>query len=150
MVGVPQQLVHFICAVGRAENVHFFAGHFLRAEPRLIQAAGLGAREVRRQQRVQIVVAERLLRQQHLAPGTMGQPAQNLRVAGQGSFIQQVAGRGQGGKFRRHCAVDSRKRRPCVALRHQSTRTGSWFSLRGRPYLSSASRNGSGLNSSTV
>ncbi len=43
MVGVPQQLVHFICAVGRAENVHFFAGHSLRAEPRLKQAAGLGA-----------------------------------------------------------------------------------------------------------
>ena len=150
MVSVPQQLVHFICAVGRAENVHFFAGHFLRAEPRLKQAAGLGACEVRCQQRVQIVVAERLLRQQHLAPGTTGQPAQNLRVAGQGSFIQQVAGRGKGGKFRRHCAVDGRKRRPCVELCHQSTRTGSWFSLRGRPYLSSASRNGSGLNSSTV
>ena len=82
--------------------------------------------------------------------GTTGEPAQNLRVAGQGSFIQQVAWRGKDGKFRRHCAVDGRKRRPCVALRHQSTRTGSWFSLRGRPYLSSASRNGSGLNSSTV
>ena len=150
MVGIAQQLVHLVRAVGGAEYMDFFAGHLLGTQPCLKQAAGLGARQVRRQQGIQVIVAERLLRQQHPAAGALCQPAQNLRVTGQRGLVQQIAGCGQGGKFRRHCAADGRKWRPCIALYHQSTRTGLWFSLRGRPYLSSASRNGSGLNSSTV
>ena len=150
MVGIAQQLVHLVRAVGGAEYMDFFAGHLLGTQPCLKQAAGLGASQVRRQQGIQVIVAERLLRQQHPAAGALCQPAQNLRVAGQGGLVQQVAGRWQGGKFRRHRAADGRKRRPCIVQCHQSTRTGLWFSLRGRPYLSSASRNGSGLNSSTV
>ena len=43
-----------------------------------------------------------------------------------------------------------RKGRAAVAHPHQSTRAGLWLSERGRPYLSSASRYGSGSNSSTV
>ena len=150
MVGVPQQLVHFVRTVGGAEYMDFFAGHFLSAQPRLKQAAGLGARQVRCKQGIQVIVAERLLCQQYPAAGALCQPAQNFRVVAQRIFIQQIAGCGQGGKFRRHRAADGRKRRPCIVQCHQSTRTGLWFSLRGRPYLSSASRNGSGLNSSTV
>ena len=52
MVGILQQFFHFVRAVGRAEDMNFFAGHFLRAQPRFKQAAGFGARQVRRQQRV--------------------------------------------------------------------------------------------------
>ena len=149
MVGIAQQLVHLVRAVGGAKDMHL-AGHLFGTQPCFKQAAGLGARQVRRQQRIQVIVAERLLRQQHPAAGALCQPAQNFRVAAQRIFIQQIAGCGQGGKFRRHRAADGRKRRPCIVQCHQSTRTGLWFSLRSRPYLSSASRNGSGLNSSTV
>ena len=150
MVGIAQQLVHLVRAVGGAKDMHLTAGHLLGTQPCFKQAAGLGARQVRRQQGIQVIVAERLLCQQYLAAGALCQPAQNFRVAAQRIFIQQIAGCGQGGKFRRHRAADGRKRRPCIVQCHQSTRTGLWFSLRGRPYLSSASRNGSGLNSSTV
>ena len=52
MVSILQQFFHFVRTVGRAEDMNFFAGHFLRAQPRFKQAAGFGARQVRRQQRV--------------------------------------------------------------------------------------------------
>ena len=128
----------------------FLAGHLFRTQAGFKQAAGFGTGQVWRQQGVAVIIAERLLGQQHLAAGALGQTAQNFRVAGQGVFIQQVAGGRQFFQFRRDGSAECRKRRPHIPLVHQSTSTGLWFSLRGRPYLSSASRNGSGLNSSTV
>ena len=150
VVGIAQQLIHLVCTVGGAEHVHLPAGHFLRAQPRLKQAAGLGARQMLCQQRVKIIVAERLLRQQHLAAGARRQCAKDFGILRQRALVYQVTGGRQGGKLRPGIPAECRKRRPRIALRHQSTSTGLWFSLRGRPYLSSASRNGSGLNSSTV
>ena len=91
-----------------------------------------------------------LLGQQDLAACPLLHAQQDLAVAAQPGFIQQVAGGRQFFQFRRDGSAECRKRRPHIPLVHQSTSTGLWFSLRGRPYLSSASRNGSGLNSSTV
>ena len=150
MVRVLHQFIHFVRTVGRAEHMDFLAGHLFRTQAGFKQAAGLGTGQVWRQQGVAVIIAECLLGQQHLAAGALGQAAQNFRVAGQGVFIQQVAGGRQFFQFRRDGSAECRKRRPHIPLVHQSTSTGLWFSLRGRPYLSSASRNGSGLNSSTV
>ena len=47
MVGIAQQLVHFVRTVGGAEYMDFFTGHLLSAQPCFKQAAGLGARQVR-------------------------------------------------------------------------------------------------------
>ena len=150
MVGVAQQLVHLVVAVGGAENVYLAAGHLLGAKAGFVQTAGLGAGKVRRQQRIQVVVAERLLRQQNFAARALRQCAQQFGIAAQRPFVQQVAGCGQGVQRGGQNAAQRRKRRAGIRRGHQSTSAGAKFSLRGRPYLSSASRNGSGLNSSTV
>ena len=100
MVGPAQQFFHLVVAVGRAENMDFLAGHLLGAQAGLKQAAGLGAGQMGCQHRVEVIVAEGLLRQQHLAAGALGQIAQDPGVAGQGPLVQQVAGGGQGCKVR--------------------------------------------------
>ena len=94
MVRVLHQFIHFVRTVGRAEHMDFLAGHLFRTQAGFKQAAGLGTGQVWRQQGVAVIIAECLLGQQHLAAGALGQAAQNFRVAGQGVFIQQVAGVG--------------------------------------------------------
>ena len=75
---------------------------------------------------------------------------QDLAVAAHPGFIQQIAGGGQGSQCSLREVRQPRKGRAGVGQPHQSTRAGAWLSERGRPYLSSASRYGSGSNSSTV
>ena len=127
-----------------------FLRQFFSAQTALVQAAGLGARKVRGQHRVDVKVGERLLRQQNLAAGALLHAKQNLTIAAQLPFVQQVAGGGQGGQRFVRKLCQPHKGRAGVSQPHQSTRAGLWLSERGRPYLSSASRYGSGSNSSTV
>ena len=92
------------------------------------------------QQRVEVEVRERLLRQQDLAAGALLHPQQDLAVAAQLAFVQQVAGGGQGSEGFLRQLRQPREGRAGVSQPHQSTRAGAWLSERGRPYLSSASR----------
>ena len=123
---------------------------FFPAQAALVQAAGLGTRQIGRQHRVNVEVGKSLLRQQNAAAGALLHPQQNFAVAAQLGFVQQVAGGGQAVKLLLGQVCQPRKRRAAVAHPQQSTRAGAWLSERGRPYLSSASRYGSGSNSSTV
>ena len=91
-----------------------------------------------------------LLGQQDLAACPLLYAQQDLAVAAQPGFIQQVAGGGQGSQCSLREVRQPRKGRAGVGQPHQSTRAGAWLSERGRPYLSRASRYGSGSNSSTV
>ena len=150
VVRVVQQLGELVCPVGGAEHMILFLRQFFSAQTALVQAAGLGARKVRGQHRVDVKVGERLLRQQNLAAGALLHAKQNLTIAAQLPFVQQVAGGGQGGQRFVRKLCQPQKGRAGVSQPHQSTRAGLWLSERGRPYLSRASRYGSGSNSSTV
>ena len=131
MIRVPQQFSEFILPVGSAENVHLFPRHFLRAEPCLIQAAGLGSGKTGCQERIEIIVGESLLGKQDPAPGAFRHRGQDLSVCLQPFFVNHVAGRPEGGKAVRRVAAG--KPFEHFALFHQSTSTGLKFSLRGRP-----------------
>ena len=122
----------------------------LPAKAALVQAAGFGACQIGRQHRVEIKVGKGFLRQQDAAAGALLHPQQNFAVAAQLCFVQQIAGRGQRGQCFLCQVCKARKGRAAVVHLHQSTRAGLWLSERGRPYLSRASRYGSGSNSSTV
>ena len=84
------------------------------------------------------------------AAGALLHPQQKFAVAAQLPFVQQVAGGGQRGKRFPRKVCKARKGRAGIGQPHQSTSAGLWLSERGRPYLSRASRYGSGSNSSTV
>ena len=140
VVGAAQQLVEFVGPERGTEDMIFLVRQLFLAEAALVQAAGLGAREVRGQQRVEVEVRERLLRQQDLAAGALLHPQQDLAVAAQLAFVQQVAGGGQGSEGFLRQLRQPREGRAGVSQPHQSTRAGAWLSERGRPYLSSASR----------
>ena len=56
MVGAAQQLVEFVGPERGTEDMIFLVRQLLLAEAALVQAAGLGAREVRGQQRVEVEV----------------------------------------------------------------------------------------------
>ena len=71
--------------------VLFFRQLFF-AKAALVQAAGLGARQIRGQHRVNIKVGKSLLRQQNFAAGALLHPQQKFAVAAQLPFVQQVAG----------------------------------------------------------
>ena len=150
VVGVLQQLRELVCPVGRAEHMVLFFRQLFFAKAALVQAAGLGARQIRSQHRVNIKVRKSLLRQQNFAAGALLHPQQKFAVAAQLPFVQQVAGGGQRGKRFPRKVCKARKGRAGVGQPHQSTSAGLWLSERGRPYLSRASRYGSGSNSSTV
>ena len=150
MVGILQQFAKFVVPVGGAEHMDLFSGHFLCAQAGLIQAAGLGARQVPGEQGIAVIVGERLLGQQNPASGALCHPGQKFAVAAQRPFVQQIAGGGQGGKQPgRVLPAQGGKGRAALGL-HPSTSAGARFTRRGRPYRSSASRKGSGSNSSTV
>ena len=150
VVGVLQELLKLVLPVGPAEHVDLPLGHLLLDQPGLIEAAGLGARQIRRQQGIEVEVRERLLRQQDLAAGALLHPQQKFTVAAQLGFVQQIAGGGQGRQGGLGEVRQPGKGRARVPQPHQSTRAGAWLSERGRPYLSRASKYGSGSNSSTV
>ena len=122
----------------------------LPAQAALVQAAGLGACQIRGQHRVHIKVGKGLLGQQSPASGALLQLQHDLTIPAQLGLVQQVAGGGQTLQllFRQVCQPC--KGRAAILQPHQSTRAGLWLSLRGRPYWSRASRYGSGSNSSTV
>ena len=131
MVRVPQQLPELILPVSGAENMHLFPRHFLRAQPGFIQAAGLGSREIRGKQRVEIIVGEGFLGQQDPAPGMLRHRSQDPAVFLQPFLIHHIARRPERGEaFRR---VPAGKTPEYFLSVHQSTSTGLWFSLRGRP-----------------
>ena len=65
------------------------------AQAALVQAAGLGTGQIGRQHRVDIEVGKSLLRQQNAAAGALLHPQQDLTVAAQLGFVQQIAGGGQ-------------------------------------------------------
>ena len=150
VVGVLQQLCELVCPVGSAEHMVLLFRQLLPAQAALVQAAGLGACQVGGQYRVHIKVGKGLLGQQGPAPGALLQLQHDMPIAAQLGLVQQVAGGGQALQllFRQVCQPC--KGRAAILQPHQSTRAGLWLSLRGRPYLSSASRYGSGSNSSTV
>ena len=133
VVRVLQKARKLVLPVGCAEDVDFLARHLLRAQARLEQAAGFRARKVRREDRIEVEVGERLLRQEHAAARPRGEVPQDLAVAAQGGLVQHVAGRGQAGKNRlRPAAGKARKGRARVGP-HQSTSAGAWDSCLGRP-----------------
>ena len=140
VVGVVQQLVECVGSVGGAEHMVLLVGQRFPAEAALIEAAGLGARQIRCQQGVEVKVRERLLCQQDLAAGALLHLQQKFAVAAQLPFVQQVAGGGQRGKRFPRKVCKARKGRAGIGQPHQSTSAGLWLSERGRPYLSSASR----------
>ena len=71
VVGVLQELLKLVLPVGPAEDMNLTLGHLLLAQPGLIEAAGLGTRQIGGQEGIKVVVGEGLLGQQHLAPGTL-------------------------------------------------------------------------------
>ena len=150
VVSVLQQLLELVGPVGGAEHMVFLLRQLLPAQAALVQAAGLGARQIRSQHRVNIKVGKGLLGQQDLAACPLLHAQQDLAVAAQPGFIQQVAGGGQCSQCSLGEVRQPRKGWAGVGQPHQSTRAGAWLSERGRPYLSRASRYGSGSNSSTV
>ena len=150
VVGVLQQLRELVRPVGRAEHMVFLFRQLFPAKAALVQTAGFGACQIGRQHRVEIKVGKGFLRQQNFAAGALLHPQQNFAVAAQLCFVQQIAGRGQRGQCFVCQVCKARKGRAAVVHLHQSTRAGLWLSERGRPYLSRASRYGSGSNSSTV
>ena len=151
VVCILEQLIKLIGPVGGAENMVFFFRKLLFAQAALVQAAGFGARQIGGQNGVAAEIGERFLCQQNLASRPLLDVQQNFAVAAEPGLIQQVAGGGQGSQQGIQLfAVQARKGRTGVGAAHQSTRAGAWLSERGRPYLSRASRYGSGSNSSTV
>ena len=131
MVRIPQQLFEFILPVGSTEDVHLFSRHLLSAEPGFIQAAGLSSGKIRSQERIEIIVGEGFLGKQDPAPGAFRHRGQDPAVFLQPFFINHIAWRPEGGKAVRRVSAD--KPFEYFSLFHQSTRTGLWFSLRGRP-----------------
>ena len=150
VVSVLQQLLELVGPVGGAEHMVLLLRQLLPAQAALVQAAGLGARQIGGQHRVEVVVGKGLLGQQDLAACPLLHAQQDLAVAAQPGLIQQIAGGGQGSQCSLREVRQPRKGRAGVGQPHQSTRAGAWLSERGRPYLSRASRYGSGSNSSTV
>ena len=150
VVGVLQQFLKLVCPVGCAEHMVLLLRQLFPAQAALVQAAGLGTSQIGRQHRVDVEVGKSLLRQQNFAAGALLHPQQKFAVAAQLPFVQQVAGGGQRGKRFPRKVCKARKGRAGIGQPHQSTSAGLWLSERGRPYLSRASRYGSGSNSSTV
>ena len=150
VVGVLQQFLKLVCPVGGAEHMVLLLRQLFPAQTALVQAAGLGTGQIGCQHRVDIKVGKSLLRQQDAAASALLHTQQNFAVAAQLGFVQQIAGGGQAVQLLLGQVCQPRKGRAAVAHPHQSTRAGLWLSERGRPYLSSASRYGSGSNSSTV
>ena len=135
VVGIRQQLVKFVFPVRAAEHMHFPIRHLLPAQPGLVEAAGLRPRQILRQKGIKVVVGERFLRQQHPASAAPGQGAKALCIGLQTRLVHDIAGRGDPVKqLLRFPARQSRKGRIVDGqMRHQSTSTGLWLSLRGRP-----------------
>ena len=150
----PAHFFHLVRFVGAAEHVDFLAAHFFPAQFGLVQAAGFRAGHIGLQHRVQVVVGKGLLGQQDLTARPVLHPFQDLAVVAQGRLVQNVAGRGQMSENLLRCfplqTGKSGTIVPHVLPVHYFTSSGSWDSLLGRPYLSSAARNGSGSSSSTV
>ena len=151
---VIRHLADFFHPVGPAEHVDFLPRHGFPAQLRLIEAAGFGARQVRFQHRVQVVVGKSLLGQEDPAARPVLYPFQNLPVPAESRLVQDVAGGAQPAESGLRCfPLQARKGGtvlPHLVPVHYFTSAGSWDSLRGRPCLSRASRKGSGSNSSTV
>ena len=98
VVGVLQELLKLVLPVGPAEHVDLPLGHLLLAQPGLIEAAGLGARQVSGQEGVEIVVGESLLGQQHPAASTLRQSGEHFSVFPQPLLVDDVGRGGQLGK----------------------------------------------------
>ena len=140
VVGVVEQLGELVHPVGGAEDVVLLLGQLLPAQTALVEAAGLRARQIGREEGVEVEVGEGLLGQQHLAARPLLDAQQDLAVAAQLGLVQQVAGGGQGSEGRFGEVCQPGEGRACIEHPHQSTRAGLWLSERGRPYLSRASR----------
>ena len=98
VVGVLQELLKLVLPVGPAEHVDLPLGHLLLAQPGLIEAAGLGARQVPGQEGVEIVVGKSLLGQQHPAASTLRQSGEHFSVFPQPLLVDDVGRGGQLGK----------------------------------------------------
>ena len=114
VIRIAQQLVHFVLTVGGAKHMYLAARHFFSAEPRFKQAARFRTDQMRRENRIKIVIAERLLCQKHLAARALLQRAEHLCVMLQDGLVHEVARCGQRFEFRRNFAVDARKRWACI------------------------------------
>ena len=67
MVGVVEQLCELVHPVGGAEDVVLLLRQLLPAQTALVEAAGFRARQIGREEGVEVEVGEGLLGQQHLA-----------------------------------------------------------------------------------
>ena len=150
MICVTKQLFKFISPIAGTKYMDLFSGHFLCTKPCLKQSAGLCACKIRLEKAVAVIIAEGLLRQKHLTACLLRHFTKKLCVFYECFFIQNIAGCFYVSEFRRNASAGCCKWCSFIQLFHQSTSFGSWLSLRGRPYWSRASRNGSGSNSSTV
>ena len=90
VVGVLQQLRELVCPVGRAEHMVLFFRQLFFAKAALVQAAGLGARQIRSQHRVNIKVGKSFLRQQNFAACALTHAAENFKVPAQSGLVDQV------------------------------------------------------------
>ena len=151
VVGVLQQLLELVRPVGRAEHMVLLLRQLFPAKAALVQAAGLGARQIGCQHRVEIEVGKGLLRQQDAGSRCAAAPPAEFRRCG-AAGLRPADSRGWAEQA---SAASDRFARPAKGGRLSRTRIsppepGLWLSERGRPYLSRASRYGSGSNSSTV
>ena len=124
VVCISDKLFHLIRPVRGTEYMHFFSRHLLCAEPRLVEAARLGPREMRGEDRIEVIVTEGLLREEDPAAGPLCERTQDLRIGLKLCFVEQIARGRQRMKGHRGHAVDRRERRTDVPRLHQSTSAG--------------------------
>ena len=80
MFRVVNQLCHLIFPVRGTEYMHFFSRHLLCPEPRLVETARLGPREMRGEDRIEVIVTEGLLREEDPAAGPLREGTQDLSI----------------------------------------------------------------------
>ena len=117
VVRVVNQLCHLIFPVRGTEYMHFFSRHLLCPEPRLVETARLGPREMRGEDRIEVIVTEGLLREEDPAAGPLREGTQDLSIGLKLCFVEQIARGRQRMKGRRGHATDRRKRRTGVRCR---------------------------------
>ena len=98
MIRISEHVVEFIGTVRRRKDVHLFAGHFLKPEPRFVQAARFCSGKERGKHRIQIEIGKRFLCQQDFRPGATGDPGEDLPIFDELIFIDHIAGGGEGGE----------------------------------------------------
>ena len=120
MIADGRDLVKLVLQIGRTKDM-IFAPEVLVREPGFIQSARRRAAYIRRDERIEIIAGERLLREQNFTARTHLDRAQDLQIVKERVLVDDVDGRGKFANF------------------HQSTGTGFSTTFQGSPYLLSAS-----------